>query len=85
MSTNVYSRDVTIHTCVETKGYYCVITAKAVWLVHDEQVSAKSVREIDLYKAQEIKQAVSVEEFIEATKRDALRELVTQLNLHKVL
>lgn len=85
MSTKTYSHNVGVTVSVETNGYECVITASGSWLQSGEVVEAKSVREIDLYKAQHVSKGVSVEEFIEATKRDALRELVTQLNLHKVL
>lgn len=84
MSAKTYSQAVSIQVLVETEGYQSTITAKANWLAGDEPMVAKSVREIDLYKAKHVN-GVSVEEFVEATKRDALRELVTQLNLHKVL
>lgn len=81
---NKYSREVCIKTLVATEGYECTIEAQASWTDNGERLEAKAVRQVDLYKAQSVK-GTTVEEFIEATKRDALRELVTQLNVYKVL
>ncbi|QHJ81829.1 MAG: hypothetical protein [Caudoviricetes sp.] len=70
----------------ETIEGVVIIKASAEFLTSDMGWStAESTREIDLAKADELSKSVSLEQFIEATKRDALRELVTQLNLHKVL
>lgn len=62
------------------------ITAQASWFVDEGGANqAESVRVIDMKQASRFSKAVTVEQFIEATKRDALRELVTQLNIHGVL
>ena len=62
------------------------ITAQARWFVDGGNLTqAESVRGIDMVQASKFSKAVTVEQFIEATKRDALRELVTQLNIHGVL
>lgn len=62
------------------------ITAQARWFVDEGDANqAESVRVIDMVQASKFSKAVIVEQFIEATKRDALRELVTQLNIHGVL
>jgi len=62
------------------------ITAEARWFVdEDNTTQATSTRVIDIEQASKFSKAVSVEQFVEATKRDALRELVTQLNIHGVL
>lgn len=84
MSNKTISKTVSVNTIVEHDGYKCTVTAKALWFVQGEQAEANSVREIDTYIAGQRKD-VSLPQFIEATKRDALRELVTQLNLHEVL
>lgn len=79
------SKQVTIVVSTETKGYECEVVAKATWTdASGETFEARSGRSIDLYKAEHIN-GVSVKEFIEATKRDALRELVTNLNIYEVL
>lgn len=82
--TRTESQMVQVSVVVETKGYEMTITAEAGWPVAGEMAVAKAVRVIDTYKAKSVK-GVTVEEFIEATKRDALRELVTNLNLYKVI
>lgn len=82
---NQESTQVTIKTAVTHEGYECTILATAVWLnAEGEEVNATSARQIDTFKAKYNK-GISVESAIESTKRDALRELVTQLNLHGVL
>ncbi|QHJ80733.1 MAG: hypothetical protein [Bacteriophage sp.] len=82
---NQESTQVTIKTAVTHEGYECTIVATASWVTAEgEEAQATSARQIDTYKAQSVK-GLSVEDAIESTKRDALRELVTQLNLHGVL
>lgn len=83
--TGTTSNKVAIVVTTENEGYKCTIKVKATWETHDGvTLEAESGRVIDTYKAQNMK-AVSLSEFIEATKRDALRELVTNLNLYQVL
>lgn len=81
-----FSYQVAIHTVVKQEGGLMRVTAHAEWWDDSikESRSAQSVRELDII-ALATQSGVSSEEFIEATKRDALRELVTMLNLHGVL
>lgn len=82
----VNNSPVFIGVTTETIDGVVIIKASAEFLTNDKGWStAESTREIDLAKADELSKSVSLEQFIEATKRDALRELVTQLNLHGVL
>lgn len=73
-----------VSTC-EKRGLM-TITASGCWPNSDGGFdSAEACRVIDIEHASKFSKAVSVEQFVEATKRDALRELVTQLNIHGVL
>ncbi|QGH45113.1 hypothetical protein [Ralstonia phage Reminis] len=83
--TGTTSNKVTITVTTENDGYKCTVKAKANWFTNDGmELEAESGRVIDTYKAMSIK-GTTVSEFIESTKRDALRELVTNLNIYQVL
>lgn len=75
---------VKISTRVKEDGYSVRIVADAAF-TDDQGIErhATSVREFSSYVS--VSNAVSKEDAINAFKRDALRELVTQLNLHGVL
>ncbi len=73
-----------IQVTVADDGYCRNITAIAVWGEGEAMSQATVSREFDAYKAENLK-GVTVEDATEALKREALRELVTQLNLHGVL
>lgn len=77
------SLPVLIQTEVVEDGYNVTITATAEFMNGAEVVNARSVREFSSYVS--VANSVSKEDAIAAFKRDALRELVTQLNLHGVL
>lgn len=77
---------VTIHTTVEQVNGVIKVTACGNWEegVAGEAYHSQSVRELDVIAAT-TQAGVTRDELIEATKRDALRELVTMLNVHGVL
>lgn len=76
------SQEVVITTSVEsTDDGIQVIEASALFMLNGEQCNAKSTRTIDTAGHDE----TAVSQFIAACKRDALRDLVTQLQLHEVL
>lgn len=75
---------VVLQVTVADEGYCRNITAVAVWGEGVDKSQAVVSREFDLYKAEHLK-GVTVEDATEALKREALRELVTQLNLHGIL
>lgn len=74
---------VLIQTEVVEEGYNVTVIATAEFMNGEEVVNARSVREFSSYVS--VANSVSKEDAIGAFKRDALRELVTQLNLHGVL
>lgn len=78
------SNKVEVHTTVEQVNGVIKVTACGNWVNDGEVYHSQSVRELDIVAAS-TQSGVSSEEFIEATKRDALRELVTMLNVHGVL
>lgn len=78
------SANVTLNISTLDEGYERTITAYASFPSGDGLAEATVVKSFDLYKAEQLK-GVSVEDATEALKREALRELVTQLNLHGVL
>lgn len=71
-----------IYTKVEeTDDGIVVVAAVAEWWVHDEKMQAEATRTLDTTGHDEL----TIKQVIDASKRDALRELVTQLQLHEVL
>ena len=77
---------VTIHTTESVDEGVIKVVAHAEWVddKSSEVVKAASTRELDIVVAS-TQVGVTEQEFVEATKRDALRELVTMLNVHGVL
>lgn len=78
------SADVVIRTEVLVDGYHTAVIAYASFQHEGETKLATVSKSFDSFKARELK-GVTVEDATEALKREALRELVTQLNLHGVL
>lgn len=78
------SQPVLIQTEVIDEGYERIVVASAEFMHEDETKKATVAKSFDSFKARELK-GVTVEDATEALKREALRELVTNLNLHGVL
>lgn len=81
--------EVIISTTVTTEGGVIKVAAHGSWAdtANGEGSvcrSAQSIRELDTIAAS-TQVGVTKQELVEATKRDALRELVTMLNVHGVL
>lgn len=83
MKSESKSENVTISTRVTEDGYNVKIVAEGVFVRDGKEIHATAVREFSSYVS--VANSVSKEDAIGAFKRDALRELVTQLNLHEVL
>lgn len=82
---NSSSHNVTINITVSDDGYKCTINAFATWpLGNGDNAQACVGREFDSYKVANTS-SLEMKQVTDAAKRDALRELVTQLNLHGVL
>lgn len=78
------SQPVLIQTEVIDEGYERIVVVSAEFMNDSEVSKATVTKSFDSFKARELK-GVTVEDATEALKREALRELVTQLNLHGVL